>query len=444
VVLDSLGGYRLLRTIGVGSRAEVLLAHPVRPDADLAPVVVKVYGASVSDESIMAEVEALSRAAGEHVVRLIDVTATPEGAPALILSRHAAGSLARLLADRGALRAGEAITVLAPVAVALARMHSAGVAHGAIGPGAVLFDAAGAPALACFGRAALFPPGLPAAGLEAEQAVLADVLAFGALAAGILEGAGATALAHRARTEAAPGAWLLDFADALFDLAEPAPVDLRPRDEPGAEWPARLPARVISAPVEAPSGVAPAGAARERPPYPEPRAPAWRVAVRRAREALVRVRRSFWVVAGASVVALVVTVVVVPQGRTTAPAPPSASPTARAVEQSASPVTADDPVEAAALLMRTREQCIRDLSAECLDNVDQRDSAALDADREVVRSMLKGGAPPSLPVVDPEHVRLVQRLGDSALVSLGPDSEPASVLLVKGEAGWRIRDYLAG
>jgi len=47
---------------------------------------------------------------------------------------------------------------------------------------------------------------------------------------------------------------------------------------------------------------------------------------------------------------------------------------------------------------------------------------------------------PALP--NPPAVELVQRLGDSALVFLGPGTEPASLLLVKGEAGWRIRDYL--
>jgi hypothetical protein len=38
---------------------------------------------------------------------------------------------------------------------------------------------------------------------------------------------------------------------------------------------------------------------------------------------------------------------------------------------------------------------------------------------------------------------VVERLGDSVLVDLDPESQPASVLLMKGEAGWRIRDYVA-
>jgi len=424
VLLDSLGGYRLLRTIGVGARAEVFLAHPLRPDADVAPAVIKLYGPAVSDESIVAEVEALSRAAGDHVVRVLDVTSTPDGAPALILSRHAAGSLARVLGDRGHLDAGEAVTVLAPLASTVARLHSAGVAHGGIGAGSVLFDTAGSPTLACFGRASLFQPGLSAAALEVEQSVLADVLAFGSLAAGVLDGAGATALAHRARTEAAPGAWLAAFGEALFDLAEPLPVDMRARAEVDH---VQFPSRVITAQVVVPPPDEPGAAS-----LPE-----------RTRQALARVRRPVWIVAGASLVALIVALVAVPQGSTTTTVRPSASPsTSAAAPIDAGPVTADDPVAAALVLLEARESCIRELSAECFDDVDQPNSSALDFDRALVASILAGAESGSLPPVDTAAVELTQRLGDSALVSLGPDGEPASVLLVKGEAGWRIRDYL--
>lgn len=424
--MDSLGGYRLLRTIGVGSRAEVFLAHPLRPDADGPPAVMKVYGPAVRDESIAAEIEALSRASGAHVVRVIDVTSTPDGAHALILSRHAAGTLARLLADRRRLVAGEAITVLAPLATALRRMHAAGVAHGSVGPGSVLFDAAGSPALACFGRATLFTPGLHAAALDTEQAVLADVVAFGALAGGLLDGAGAASLAHRARTEAAPGDWLDRFVDALFDLADPLPVDLRPQAE--VEYVA-FPARVISA---------------EPSPLPESSVavPAWRQVAARTRAALGRVRRPVWVAAAASIAALVVALVVIPQRSTTATAQPSSLPTPPAQSPTSTAVTGDDPVAAALVLLDARDLCIRELSIECLDEVGQRDSSALDSDRSLLRSVIEGESAAAVIDVNPAVVVLTQRLGDSALVSLGPDSEPASLLLVKGEAGWRIRDYL--
>lgn len=426
--MDSLGGYRLLRTIGVGSRAEVFLAHPVRPDAESVPAVIKTYGRAVTDESIAAEMEALARAAGDHVVRVLDVTTTPDGSLALILSRHAAGSLSRILGDRGRLTAGEAITVLAPLAAALGRMHAAGVAHGNIGPASVLFDAAGSPALACFGRATLFAPALHPAALEAEQAVLADVLAFGALAATLLDGAGAASLAQRARTEATPGAWLDQFVEALFDLAVPSPVDLHRSSELNH---IAFPSRVIPAVplVPLPSDASPVSQAERG-----------RALVARVRAALGRVRRPVWVVAATSVAALVVALVAVPQERTTATAGPSPAPSEPLSETTA--VSDDDPVAAALVLLEARELCIRDLSVECLDDIGQHDSSALAADRALLRAVLDGEAAAEVISVDPAAVVLTQRLGDSALVSLGPNSEPASLLLVKGEAGWRIRDYL--
>jgi hypothetical protein len=36
----------------------------------------------------------------------------------------------------------------------------------------------------------------------------------------------------------------------------------------------------------------------------------------------------------------------------------------------------------------------------------------------------------------------VEQLGDSALIAVGPESQTASVLLFRTEAGWRIRDVL--
>ena len=372
--LHTVGGYRILRTIGVGSRAEVFIAHPVRDLSDAEPVVVKVYGPAVTDESIYLEVEALTRAAGEHVVRVIDVASAPDGAPVLILSRHAAGNLARLLADRVTLEPGEAITILAPIATALARMHAAGVAHGGLSAASLLFDAAGAPTLACFGRAILFPPHLPAAKLETEPAVLADIIAFGVLAATVLDRAGSSELAHSARTEAAPGDWLHEFGDRLFDVAQPLPIDLRPATR--AE--ALLPSRVIAM---APHVLA------ERAIEVSPRGNEWQ---HRIAHVLRSVRRPVWVVAGV-VCALLVAVAIAPHTSTDA-IESSPTPTFEGSTHAPGPVEGDDPVAAASVLLETRERCIRDLDELCFLDVDQSDSSALDYDRALVRSVVAGGA----------------------------------------------------
>ena len=114
---------------------------------------------------------------------------------------------------------------------------------------------------------------------------------------------------------------------------------------------------------------------------------------------------------------------------------------------------ADDPVAAAALLLAAREGCLRDLSLLCLEDVDQSGSAALEADRALVRDAIAGGELPASALALPGsgEPRLVERLGASAIVELpgeegaaaeSGETRPASLLLVQGEAGWRIRDYL--
>jgi len=75
--------------------------------------------------------------------------------------------------------------------------------------------------------------------------------------------------------------------------------------------------------------------------------------------------------------------------------------------------------------------------------VHQAQSAALAADSYTLRMMQQGGEVAEFEDWSSWAAVLVERMGDVALVSLqAPDAErqPASVLVVKGEAGWRIRD----
>ena len=104
----------------------------------------------------------------------------------------------------------------------------------------------------------------------------------------------------------------------------------------------------------------------------------------------------------------------------------------------------DDPLAALELLLVERERCIRDLSVLCLDAVDQAGSAALADDTALVRAIQNGGESAHV-ALDASGAELVERLGDSAIVRLtatDPETQPASLLLMKGEAGWRIRGYL--
>jgi hypothetical protein len=108
-------------------------------------------------------------------------------------------------------------------------------------------------------------------------------------------------------------------------------------------------------------------------------------------------------------------------------------------------ITGDDPVTAGPALLRVRAQCLAAASLICLDAADQAGSVALATDGYTVR-MTQQGTPASADVVwDLRTASLAERTGDSALVTLtpgpgDPERKPASLLVVKGEAGWRLRE----
>ena len=63
----------------------------------------------------------------------------------------AGGSLGQVVAQREHLTPGETVTVIAPIARALAGLHDLGVVHGDLSPGNVLLDSTGRPVLADLG-----------------------------------------------------------------------------------------------------------------------------------------------------------------------------------------------------------------------------------------------------------------------------------------------------
>jgi hypothetical protein len=105
-------------------------------------------------------------------------------------------------------------------------------------------------------------------------------------------------------------------------------------------------------------------------------------------------------------------------------------------------IAGDDPVAAALALLERRAGCFAELSVLCLEHVDQQGSSALTADRAAIQQ-LRDGDEADYATAEADAARLVERLGDSALVEVGPQTAPASLLLMRSEAGWRIRDWVA-
>jgi serine/threonine protein kinase len=420
-----IAGHRVLRLLGRGTRSSCWLAP-----GDLVLKVLDAPGAAVP----AVEAEALRRARDEHVIELLDISVRSDEV-VLVHPRLPRGSLAALLSARPVLDAGEAVTILAPLAGALARMHEAGAAHGAVTADHVLFRADGAPVLIGTGAVTLFEPGLPEVSREQIEGVIHDSRGLATLAQAVLgrvSGSRAAAFANELRAagdedlETRLGRGLFELAAArpvVFeappgDAGEVRAIGVHPVIEPEDPAPPALLTRVLS--------LGPAMIARER------ATAIW--------NGWPDTRRRLALGVAAGILAILVALAAIPS-----PAPPAAPPE---TEPAVSPPAVasqveepEDPVEALSRLLARREECLRELSMLCLEDVDEQGSAALDDDRRAIQAVIDAGEQP--PAVAARDAAVVERLGDSVLIALGPDSRPASVLLMKGEAGWRIRDYIA-
>jgi hypothetical protein len=124
-----------------------------------------------------------------------------------------------------------------------------------------------------------------------------------------------------------------------------------------------------------------------------------------------------------------------PVSRDAPSAGPSASP-----DDAPSPVP-DDPMAAARELLDRRAACFAALDLHCLESVVQPGSAIEASDRAALAAARDGETVPPT-AFDPATVEVVAEMGGAVLVRarVGPEHEPASLLLVRGEAGWRLRE----
>jgi len=484
---DTIAGYRLVRKLAAGGRAVVFLGVP---DGDLptwesggpgSPVALKVYRPQLERADADAEIGALARLDDPHLVRLLDVGTGGSDLPVAVLERVSRSSLTALLVERTRFSSGEAVTVLAPLVGAVGEMHRSGVVHGSIGVPRVLFRDSGAPVLAGFGHSRLLAGAVSAATLSADPGVLADRRALGQVVQTVLQRVEGSALdGVRDWLDGAAAAtednWCGALQELLFTAAAGEPIAFsEPRITPsvlvgqGASTP--VPGRIPGLGQADGASASHAGGAT-------PRSVAAVVALARSglfarvRTQLGSVRRPVWIVAAAVAVALVVAGFLVPTNGsptnggptsrgaaddsvTPDPSPGDSRPSSTAIgEETADGVAiaGDDAIAATSALLAARERCFRELSMLCLDGVDQGGSAALESDTGLVRAIQDGAELADAAVFETGEITIVEKLGDSVLVDLGlgdqnreergGDSKPASLLIMRGEAGWRIRDYL--
>ncbi len=178
------------RLLGSGGQSQVWSGIDSRTGG---PVAIKILrlGPEQADAA-RREAALLARIDDPHVVRLLRMESTADDQLALVVEHAPGGNLAALVAARGTLDPGEVVTVLTPLATALAHLHGRGMVHGDLSPANVLFTATGRPLLADLGvsgllgvdRVAHATPGFSDPSLVAGAALApsSDVFSLGALA----------------------------------------------------------------------------------------------------------------------------------------------------------------------------------------------------------------------------------------------------------------------
>jgi hypothetical protein len=468
-------GFRVQRWLGSGSSAAVWL---VAEEPGAREYALKVFNPDAGDARPEADRERLltDGLRHEHLLQVFRTVETDAG-PGLLLEFAAGGSVASVIAARGPLSVAETVTVLTPIAQALAFLHAGGRTHGDVSPGNVLLTSAGKPLLADFGigralgshRAndggtpGFHPPaarlGIRGQRLEPE----ADIYALAALGWFMLTGRVPSATAQRPplnvmvpevplplvelleaalADDAAQRPEAEEFARRVYRTAEPAPLDLSAAVHPSVA-PQLLTRRIVRDNKKRTAfgfKQRQLSAAKSPGSLRKPRV------VRRAAAAVRQGPAPFGrvlVVAAALAAALAlavfagnllvghqatdkpgdpVAIAAVPSGAAAAEAGP---PTARPLpEKLAHAAAAEDPDVAVAALTWLRTEALRSRDMSLLEHVNVAGSAPMAADTEVISTLASLEHWFSGLAAKAEDVRTVSRTGTSAVVEATISTSP--------------------
>jgi serine/threonine protein kinase len=484
----ALAGFVIDELIGFGGTGEVWRAHDAATGETVALKRLRTRGAGATAR-LRREADVLASVAGPHVLGVRRLVV--EGDEAVLVMDYApGGSLATVLGVRGQLPAREVVTVLAPLAAALAAAHARGLVHADLTPANVLFTADGRPLLADFGVAAAIGTRRDAVEgtvdyldpvvLEGAPASPAsDVFALGAIGFAALAGQPVWGLGT---ADQIAGRAAFGLRAALDELAPGAPAALvaavesalagDPDDRPDAR---AFGHAVLRACAAAPVGlVTTTGSSPAPPPMTQLVA-----AVRGETEAPdevdddgIRWGRWAWPAAAAVVVVLGVVVLTLvrgqPRGGGTEPArvadsPPTTTPHTTPVSSDRSP--SSDPTDAVAWtsvvagLEERRAQAFATADPALLAEVYAPDAAGYRLDRSTIRSLRSRGlhargfsatverVRPAWATAGSARLRVTDRLSGYTLVDASgrvaghgaARSERAfTLLLVRGADGWRV------
>ena len=493
---ESLAGFRLVRRIGTGSRSIIYLGQASGEQGHTLTAALKVFRLDADRPALDRQVRAMLTMPPGMLAPLRDVATAPDGRLCLVLERLAGSPMDRLLAERGALGAGEVVTIAATITTTLQALHDAGFSHPMIGPACVRFDGSGRPVLLGLGALEELPAG--GAGVARRRD---DLVALAGCVRAILDhldphaAQAETAASVLAEYEAAATARpvptdLTGVESALFAWAPAtavrgavpgsSPVDSGgPEELPGRAAAASLPTR----PARPAEGTEPASRGQAPLGRLAPRWRAWGQASLQRWVGRRGLRSNLAAAAGSHgprravrpVIAGICLAVVLAAGGLAAlswaespgaagdtgdrpdTAPQSSSPGAETTsgqgdDGSAAALLADDPAAATLALLELREGCLAQASVLCLDGVDQAGSVVMAADSyqaqqtepSAERPAAEGA--PRLGGTAGFTASVQERRGNAALIVLTPvaggppNTQPASALVIKGEAGWRLRE----
>jgi serine/threonine protein kinase len=127
-ILD--GKYRILRKLGEGGMGEVLHAMHLELDHEVAIKLLRseLAGDPSSVERFVREARAAARIVSPHVVRILDVARTDDGAPYIVMEYLEGEDLSHRV-ERGPVPVEEAIDYILQACVAIGEAHRVGVIH---------------------------------------------------------------------------------------------------------------------------------------------------------------------------------------------------------------------------------------------------------------------------------------------------------------------------
>ena len=470
-VRQSLGGYRLLRVIGAGSRSLVYLGSDATSD-----VALKAVDDTVSAASFAAEAACLSSAWSPHVVRALDVSIVADQPRCLILERLPGPTIATLLSERAEIEQGEAVTLAVSVLRGVLALHLAGWTHGSLSLSKVRLDAAGRPVLIGFGRAAL----ATAAGVQADWIAVADAVDSVLHRVENGDHRSLTRCIEVIRSLASQGqdepSRVENAQRELFALGPAAPVSLPSGEAPSTEGYPHRPltwtglydtAQALLDPThprESGSSVASRAASlsadRLRRALSSLAANGLASTITTRARSFLRARRRPLVLAvGVSAVFVLGALLVVPAsgsaGHAVSDSPadvrvdpsrtrpssrsPSPSPSHREAASTDELSREADPVSAALILLTRRSDYLGSADLTSLATIEQDGSPILAADSALASS---GRHTPVPPIAS--QLSLAESLGDAAVIDVAPleatTTQPASILMIRTDAGWRLRE----